>query len=153
MSYSVSRVQWQHAAPLLRDLRERVFICEWRIPKRVEFDRNDNSAYHMIVCDDDTQEPIATGRMLATGEISRVAVLRQYRKQHIDEVVVKGLLNIARELDLSEVSVKCPLEKVPHFKANNFRPSGSVFMEAGIPRQRMVCQLERFCMAKCYLSH
>lgn len=153
MSYSVSRVQWEYAAPLLKDLRERVFICEWRIPKRVEFDRNDKAAFHMIVCDDDTQEPIATGRILATGEISRIAVLRQYRKQHIDEVVVKGLLKIAKELELSEVSVKCPLEKVAHFKAHNFEPDGCVFMEAGIPRQRMVCQLESFCMAKYYLSH
>ena len=28
-----------------------------------------------MVCDDVTQEPIATGRILSTGEISRIAVL------------------------------------------------------------------------------
>lgn len=154
MSVSVSRVKWEQAAPLLKAIREKVFICEWRIPKRVEFDRNDRSAYHMLVCDDTTQEPIATGRLLPTGEISRVAVLMGYRKQNVDQVVLEGLIKIAKELEMDEVFINSPLNSVEYFLRHNFIIKGSVFMEAGRAKQRMACSLNKFKMAKkYYLSH
>ena len=153
MSFSVSRVQWEQAAPLLRNVREKVFICEWRIPKRIEFDRNDRNAYHMLVCDDVTQEPVATGRILPSGEISRIAVLMKYRKQNVDKVVLEGLFKIAKELKLDEVFIHSPLEAVDYFRKHHFYTVGAVFMEAGMPRQRMACQIENVAMAKFYLSH
>lgn len=153
MSFSVSRVQWEQAAPLLRNVREKVFICEWRIPKKIEFDRNDRTAYHMLVCDDVTQEPIATGRILPSGEISRIAVLMSYRSQNIDKVVLQGLFKIAKELELSEVFIYSPLDAVGYFRKHNFYTVGAVFMEAGMPRQRMACQLDQVNMDKLYLSH
>ena len=90
MQYSVCRVPWEHAAPLLKTVRERVFICEHRIPKHVEFDRKDRQAVHMLVCDDVSQEPVATGRILLTGEIGRIAVIKEHRKQQLDKLVLAG---------------------------------------------------------------
>lgn len=157
MSYSVSRVPWQQAEPLLKDVREKVFICERRIPKKIEFDRNDNTAFHMLVCDDKLQEPIGTGRISSSGEISRIAVLMEFREAAIDKIIMKGLFRIARELDLNEVYIYSPLERVGYFAKHNFYPIGSVFMEAGMPKQRMACQIENAqeCAhkAKYYLSH
>jgi predicted GNAT family N-acyltransferase len=157
MSYSVSRVPWQQAEPLLKDVREKVFICERRIPKNVEFDRNDNSAFHMLVCDDISQEPIATGRISSTGEISRIAVLMEFRQAAIDKVVMRGLIRIAEELNLDEVYIYSPLESVGYFNKHNFYSVGSVFMEAGMPKQRMACHIKNAqeCAnkAKYYLSH
>lgn len=154
MSVSVSRVKWEEAAPLLKTVREKVFICEWRIPKKIEFDRKDSSAYHMLICDDVTQEPIATGRLLPTGEISRIAVLMDYRRQSFDQTVLKGLLNIAKELELNEVFINSPLNKVEYFLKNNFMIKGSVFMEAGRAKQRMACPINQITATKkYYLSH
>jgi len=153
MSYSVCRVNWEQAAPLLRNLREKVFICEWRIPKKVEFDRKDRQAFHMLVCDDISQEPIATGRILPTGEISRIAVLNSYRKDEIVELVLSGLIEIAKELELKEVFINSPLENVHYFSQNSFQTAGAVYMEAGMPRQKMTCLIENLSVAKFYLSH
>jgi len=157
MSYSVSRVPWQQAEPLLKDVREKVFICERRIPKKIEFDRNDNSAFHMLVCDDTSQEPIATGRISSSGEISRIAVLMEFRRAAIDKIVMRGLFRIAEELALSEVFIYSPLENVDYFSQHNFYPVGAVFMEAGLPKQRMACAIknaQEFANeAKYYLSH
>jgi predicted GNAT family N-acyltransferase len=153
MSFSISRVEWDLAAPLLKTVRERVFICEWRIPKKIEFDRKDKSAFHMLVCDDSTQEPVATGRISANGEISRIAVMMDYRKNSIDKFVLQGLISIANDLKLSEVFIYSPLEFVSYFEQQNFSVKGAVFMEAGIPRQRMVCPLKELNMAKYYLVH
>ena len=153
MSYSFCRVQWEQAAPLLKNVREKVFVCEWRIPKKIEFDRKDPIAYHMLVCDDGTQEPIATGRILPTGEISRIAVLMHFRNEDVDKLVFDGLLKVARELKLTEVFIHSPLESVEYFRRHRFNIAGSVFMEAGMPRQRMACPIDDVSNAHYYLSH
>ena len=141
MTYSISRVPWQQAAPLLKDIREKVFVCEMRIPKRIEFDINDRTAFHILVCDDKSQKPIATGRISATGQISRIAVVREYRQAAIDKIVMQGLFRIAEELALPEVFIFSPLERVDHFREHHFYPVGAVFMEAGLPKQCMACSI------------
>ncbi len=157
MSYSVSRVPWQQAAPLLKDVREKVFVCERRIPKKIEFDVNDQSAFHMLVCDDNSQEPIATGRISSSGQISRIAVVMEYRQAAIDKIVMQGLFRIAEELALNEVYIYSPLELVSYFREHHFYPVGSVFMEAGLPKQRMACAINTARadadQAKYYLNH
>lgn len=153
MSFSISRVQWEQAAPLLKNVREKVFICEWRIPKKIEFDKKDRHAYHMLVCDDLTQEPVATGRILSTGEISRIAVLMPYRNKYVDQKVMQGLIAIAKDINLNEIFIYSPLESVDYFRKFNFISAGAVFMEAGMPRQRMVCALDNIGIANYYLTH
>ena len=153
MSFSVSRVQWEQAAPLLKNVREKVFICEWRIPKKVEFDNKDRHAIHILVCDDLTQEPVATGRILSTGEISRIAVLMSYRSQDVVQKVMQGLLAIAKDLKLDEVFMYSPLESVEYFRKFHFVTAGAVFMEAGMPRQRMACNVDEIENAKYELTH
>ena len=153
MDYSVSRVMWEQAAPLLKDVRERVFVCEYRIPKKIEFDRKDKQAIHMLICDDISQEPVATGRILPNGEISRIAVIQEFRKNQLDKVIINGLIKIAKELELTEVFIYSPLDAVDYFSQNKFYTVGSVFMEAGLPRQKMACPVDSIDKQKCYLSH
>ncbi len=153
MSFSISRVKWEQAAPLLKNIREKVFICEWRIPKKIEFDKNDRHAYHMLVCDDLTQEPVATGRILSSGEISRIAVLMSYRDEYVVQKVMKGLIAIAKDINLNEIFIYSPLESVEYFRKFNFVSAGAVFMEAGMPRQRMACALDSIGAADYYLAH
>jgi len=153
MSLSICRVEWDLAAPLLRNIREKVFICEWRIPKKIEFDHLDRQAFHMLVCDDYSQEPIATGRILPSGEISRIAVLQSHRKQAIDKIVLDGLLKVAQELKLKEIFINSPLNYVDYFRIRGFYPIGAVFMEAGRAQQRMACLVNKVDKIKGYLSH
>lgn len=153
MHYSVSRVPWEYASPLLKTVRERVFICEHRIPKSIEFDRKDRKAIHMLVCEDSSQEPVATGRILPSGEIGRIAVIKEHRKQQLDLLVLNGLLKAAKDLGLNEVFIHSPLDAVEYFARNSFYTVGSVFMEAGRPKQQMACSIDRITGKKCYLSH
>jgi predicted GNAT family N-acyltransferase len=153
MSYTVSRVRWEQAAPLLKNVREQVFVYEWRIPKTIEFDKKDRFAYHVLACDDKTQEPIGTGRILSSGEISRIAVLKFHRKDQVDKIILKALFKIAREMNLKEIFIYSPLEAIEYFRKFNFNSTGAVFMEAGMPRQKMTCLLNEVSIAKYYLSH
>ena len=153
MSYTVSRVQWEQAAPLLKNVREQVFVYEWRIPKSIEFDRKDHFANHVLACNDKTQEAIGTGRILSTGEISRIAVLKACRKDQVDKIILQALFKIAREMNLKEIFIYCPLETIDYFRKFNFNTEGAVFMEAGMARQKMTCPLNEVSVAKYYLSH
>jgi N-acetylglutamate synthase-like GNAT family acetyltransferase len=105
------------------------------------------------VCDDGTQEPVATGRILSTGEISRIAVLMSYREKDVVQKVMRGLLVIANELKLDEVFMYSPLDSVEYFRKFHFITAGAVFMEAGMPRQRMACPLADIENANYYLTH
>lgn len=153
MSYSISRVQWEQAAPLLKTVREQVFICERRIPKRIEFDCKDRYAHHILVCSDISQEAVATGRILASGEIGRIAVLKAHRKDQLDKIILIKLFTIAKELKLREIFIYSPLYTTNYFSQYNFIRKGSVFMEAGIPKQKMTCEIHKVSFAKYYLSH
>jgi len=153
MSYTVSRVQWEQAAPLLKNVREQVFVYERRIPKNIEFDRKDLFACHVLACHDKTQEPVGTGRILSSGEISRIAVLKYYRKDHVDKIILQALFKIAQEMDLKEIFIYSPLDAIDYFRKFNFDTAEAVFMEAGMPKQKMTCSLSEVSPAKYYLSH
>ncbi len=157
MSYNISQVKWQQAAPLLKKVREKVFVCERRIPKKIEFDQEDKTAYHMLICDGQNNEPIATGRISPRGDISRIAVIMSYRNQKIDKFIIQGLFKIAKKLKLKKVFITSPLEKVTYFTQHEFYSIGAVYMEAGIPQQRMACKISTAVKyvkkAKYYFSH
>ena len=143
MPYSISQVNWQQAAPLLKEIREKVFIYERRIPRKIEFDQDDHTAYHMLVSDDKNQEPIATGRISPQGEISRIAVVMGHRNETVNEFILQGLFRIAEKLTLKEVFISSPLEKVDYFIEHDFYSIGTVYMEAGRAKQRMACSITK----------
>ena len=153
MVYQVNVVDWKQAKQQLKSVREKVFVYERRIPYNVEFDRHDRKAYHVLVIEQGTKEPIATGRITSQGEISRVCVLRSKRKSPVGKEVIDALLNIARNNDLSEVYINSSLDAVGYFARHGFETTGSVFMEAGMPRQRMACSLGQINFKRFYLSH
>ena len=153
MSYQINVVNWQQAKNQLTAVREKVFVYECRIPRRVEFDRHDRKAYHVLVTDQQSKEPIATGRITSQGEISRICVVISKRKSPVGKEVIDTLLNIARKNNLKEVYINSSLDAVDYFAKHNFRSIGAVFMEAGLPRQRMVCSLSDVDFKRFYLSH
>lgn len=153
MPYQVNIVNWQQAKRQLKTVREKVFVFERRIPYNIEFDRHDLKAYHVLVIDQENQEPIATGRITDKGEISRICVVISKRKTPVGKEVIETLLRIARKNNLKEVYINSSLEAVSYFSKHNFNAIGAVFMEAGMPRQRMACSLNDVNFKRFYLSH
>ncbi|MEW6997199.1 GNAT family N-acetyltransferase [Colwelliaceae bacterium BS250] len=153
MPYQVNVVNWQQAKQKLKSVREKVFVYERRIPYEVEFDRNDLKAFHVLITDEINDEPIATGRITNLGEMSRICVVRSKRKSPAGKQVIDTLLDIAGKNSLKEVFINSSLDAVDYFSRHNFQTVGSVFMEAGMPRQRMTCLLQKVNFKRFYLSH
>ncbi|MDN3377400.1 MULTISPECIES: GNAT family N-acetyltransferase [unclassified Pseudoalteromonas] len=143
MSYHIDKVEWNTGKDLLQQIRERVFVCELHIPKHVEFDSLDYNALHVLVTDD-CQTPVATGRLCSDGLIGRIAVLPEHRNRSVYKSLLTYIVNLAHQQGYDSVSINCILNEVERFKRNGFEQQGVVFMEAGIPRQRMQCPISQF---------
>lgn len=148
MGFKVNKVNWQSNSLDIKTIREKVFVYEYRMPAHSEFDNNDSHCDHVLIRDDDGS-PIATGRLCQDGKISRIAVVRKHRKSDVSQKVVKKLIAIAKKKGMKSVSIDTELNDVSKYRANGFKEVGSVYMEAGIPKQTLTCSVESF---SCYNS-
>ncbi len=143
MDYTVDHVKWRSNSRDIKKVREQVFVCEFRIPVSTEFDNADSSCDHVLVRDKD-DSPIATGRINRNGKISRIAVLIQHRQSDASLKIVKKLLNIAQSKGLTKVSIDSELDDVDKYTRYGFNTVGQVFMDVGVAKQSLTCQLKRF---------
>ena len=106
----------------------------------------------MLVVNEHNQE-VATGRITPNGEIGRIAVEPEFRVPEVYQTLFDALLNIARQHGLQDVSMQCELEGVNYHQQQGFHPVGTVFMDAGIARQSMLCNLKDFTLERVELTH
>src|SRR5690606_9024073 len=95
----VIRIKWLEGPDDLTDayrVRFQVFVKEQNVPPELEIDDMDKIARHILVYMNSS--PIGTGRLFVQDGkcyLGRIAVLREYRKQHIGTLIVKSLLQKA----------------------------------------------------------
>jgi predicted GNAT family N-acyltransferase len=139
-SFTVSLVCWHDGEPLLRPIREAVFIREQGIPAELEWDGLDESCRHALALSHQG-DAIGCGRMLSDGHIGHIAVLPQWRKQKVGRAIVEALLDYARTHDYQQISVDAQPHYVPFYRSNGFVEQGEAFMDAGLPHIKMKLQL------------
>ncbi|SFD06141.1 GNAT family N-acetyltransferase [Pseudoalteromonas denitrificans] len=152
MSYQLQQVNWLKNRERLKALREKVFVCEYHIPKHIEFDQFDRISQHIILLNEQNTI-IASARLSQDGLMSRVAVLPEYRTQTIYRSLFSFLVSIAKDQGASEMSFNCILQEKDKFIKSGFSEQGLVFMEAGIARQRLSCPIEKFTSTEFSLVH
>lgn len=142
MSYpfSVSLVSWHDGEPLLKSVREAVFIREQGIPAELEWDGLDEDCRHALVLSTHG-EAIGCGRIQADGHIGRIAVLPKWRKQKVGTAIMEALLDYARTHDYPQVDVDAQTYAVPFYRSFEFNEEGDVFLDAGLPHVKMRLKL------------
>lgn len=125
----------------LRAIREAVFVVEQHIPENIEFDVIDRNCYHFIARDDQHQA-IGTGRLSPDNKIGRTAVLESWRNKGVGKALLLAILEKARKLGVSEVTIDAQINVVPFYEKFNFLKSGNIFTVADIPHQTMHLSLE-----------
>lgn len=139
--FTVSLVSWHDGEPLLRAVREAVFIREQNVPEELEWDGMDGGCRHALALSLNG-EAIGCGRILPSGHIGRIAVLSQWRNMRVGTGIMEALLNEARERGFKEVDVDAQVHALPFYYLFGFVEQGEVFMDAGIPHKKMTLQLE-----------
>lgn len=134
--YSIRVAHWSEDQPQLRLVREKVFIEEQQIPLELEWDGEDSEAVHLLALDTE-QQPIGTARLLPSGQIGRMAVIKAWRNQGVGRALLARLLAEAEQGDFPEPFLNAQLTALCFYEHQGFHRHGESFLEAGIPHQRM----------------
>ncbi|MDD2685550.1 MAG: GNAT family N-acetyltransferase [Gallionella sp.] len=139
-AFTVSSVSWHDGEPLLRKVREAVFIREQGVPVELEWDGLDECCRHALALSL-SGDAIGCGRLLPDGHIGRVAVLPVWRKQHVGTAIVEALLSDAQAHGHKRVVIEAQTHALTFYYRFGFAEQGEVFMDAGLPHIQMVLEL------------
>ena len=120
-------------------IRYKVFVDEQNVPEELEIDGFDDDAVHVLVMLDDIT--IGTGRILSDGHIGRVAVLKQYRGQGVGKLIMKKLIESAKDNQLESLWLSSQWYARGFYIDLNFECIGEKFEEAGIDHIKMIRKL------------
>lgn len=139
---------WAALAAGARVVRTEVFLIEQAIPPALEWDEDDASSLHALLCDPQG-EPQATARLLSgerpgQARIGRVAVRAPQRRRGLARALLRALMDQARARGDTEIVLAAQLGGAEALYASEgFRPEGAVFDDAGLPHRTMRCRLAR----------
>lgn len=125
-------------------VRLAVFVAGQGYPKDLEFDELDSGAWHLTLFDG--ASPVAAARLvtLSPGVLKpgRIAVLREYRKQHLGARLMEELLKKAEELGARELHIGAQVQAQGFYEKFGFHTCGEpVYMDVHIPHVDMVRHL------------
>lgn len=134
--FTVSLVSWHDGEPMLRAVREAVFMREQNVPAELEWDGLDEDSRHALALSA-KGDAVGCGRLLPDGHIGRIAVVPTWRKQHVGTAIMEALLNEARSRGFAQVDVDAQTYAVPFYRRFGFEEEGEEFQDAGMPHIRM----------------
>jgi len=135
-AFSVRIAQWPADLKALRVVRETVFVEEQKVPVELEWDDMDSQAIH-VLAEDTSGYPIGTGRLLSSGQIGRMAVLKPWRSQGTGAALLTALINAATEAKITPLYLNAQKSAIPFYQRQGFQATGPEFLEANIVHQKM----------------
>jgi len=141
MNIDVKEVHWSEQQATLSQIRREVFIDEQHVPAALEWDGLDPQCRHVLAVDRDAGLPVGTGRLVADGQIGRMAIRKGYRRQGIGRQILQQLLELARRDGHQQVYLHAQLTAVAFYQQAKFEACGETFMDAGIPHVKMTLRL------------
>ena len=132
MEFRVIKADWLTRSVELMAVRNAVFVDEQGVPADLEADGRDPDAVHFLAMDAGGN-PIGTARLLADGQIGRIAVLPAFRRRGIARRLLGAALDAARVRGDRSVWLHAQIDAQALYLQAGFRIVGERFMEAGIP--------------------
>jgi len=129
-------VSWQSHESQLRQIRQTVFVEEQNIPAETEFDGDDENADHLLALNS-AGMAVGCARLLDSGLIGRVAVLKEARGNGLGRELMSALVEAAATKKLNRVFLHAQDSAEGFYKNLDFIPTGVSFVEAGIKHLTM----------------
>lgn len=139
-AFDIRVADWLRDKPALRNVREKVFIEEQKVPPELEWDEFDGACLHLVAFDSEGH-PVATARLLANGTIGRMAVLKEWRGMGIGRALVLRLLEEAKKRGVIRLTLHAQTHARAFYERFGFSAEGDEFPEAGISHIKMALQL------------
>ncbi len=139
--FTISLVSWHDGEPLLRAVREAVFMREQNVSAELEWDGLDDSCRHALALTA-KGDAIGCGRILppkngAPARIGRLAVLPEWRNKMVGTGLLEALLDYARDMHYPEVTVNAQVQALPFYRRFGFAEESEEFLDAGMPHIKM----------------
>lgn len=116
------------------NIRTTVFVKEQNVPQNIEIDKLENHCTHFVLYDDQT--PMATARFFVTDDngihVQRVAVLKEYREQHLGSELLQYIFDFAKEKNYQYVILGAQDHAQAFYIKLGFKVIGDQYQEAGI---------------------
>ena len=138
--FTVHLISWHDGEPLLRSIREKVFMQEQGVSAELEWDGKDGPSHHALALSA-KGEAVGCGRITPDGHIGRVAVLSEWRMKHIGTAILELLVDYARTQSYAQVELNAQVQVIPVYKKFGFEAVGEEFMDANIPHRKMTMRL------------
>ena len=129
-------MRWGEARHLAYPIRLTVFVNEQRVPEELELDDDDPGAWHALFFQDG--QAIATGRLLSSGKIGRLAVLKNYRGLGMGTALIKSLMEFGQQQGIGKFYLHAQTTAIGFYEGLGFKTNGPVFNEAGIEHIKMI---------------
>ena len=139
--FTVHLISWHDGEPLLRVIREKVFISEQNVPAELEWDGLDDSCHHALALSANG-EAVGCGRITPDGHIGRVAVLPEWRGKRIGSGILEVLVDYARTQHYDQIELNAQVQVIPLYERFGFEAVGKEFMDANMPHRKMILNLK-----------
>lgn len=119
-----------------KDIRVEVFMKEQGFEN--EFDDIDDISFHIVVFDE--EKPIGTCRFFKENNhytIGRVAVLKEYRNQHIGNVLLERAEKEIKKLNGDLIVVHAQVRVSPFYESQGYIQFGQIDDDEGVPHMWM----------------
>ncbi|SDU91196.1 Predicted N-acyltransferase, GNAT family [Pseudomonas mucidolens] len=120
----------------IRRIREAVFIAEQSVPPELEWDSDDDGAVHFLAFEGDF--PIGTARLLPSGEIGRVSVLKDWRGLKVGDALMEAVIAETERRGQTRQFLSAQVYAAPFYERLGFKVVSDEFLEVGIPHVDMV---------------
>ena len=140
MEFRVIEADWSTRRVELMAVRNAVFVDEQGVPADLEADGRDADAMHFLATDAGGHA-VGTARLLADGQIGRIAVLPAFRRCGIGSRLLAAAMDAARTRGHRRVWLHAQIDAQTLYLQAGFRIVGERFLEAGIPHSPMQCDL------------
>ena len=133
----IKQVSWQQHQPELQALRQQVFVVEQKVPAELEWQADDEDAYHWLAYGPQ-QQVLGCARLLKAGTLGRMAVAKSARRQNIGLQLLQAAMDFAQQqLGLAEVHLSAQTHALGFYQKAGFVSEGAEYHEAGIPHIHM----------------
>jgi len=136
MEFTLHPVSWRDAEPLLRQVREAVFMREQGVSVELEWDGLDDACHHVLALND-RGLAMACGRITPEAHIGRIAVLKDWRNMQVGTAILEALLVYAKSQHYPEVDLAAQVQALAFYQRLGFVEEGEVFMDANMPHLKM----------------
>lgn len=136
-TFRIRQAHWTSDRQALKMIRRQVFVIEQHVPAQLEWDGQDKEAFHLIA-EEESGCAIGTARLLSSGQIGRMAVLKEWRGKGVGRRLLEEILGLALQDTYPLLWLNAQVSVIDFYSKNHFYPEGERFFEAGILHQRLV---------------